>query len=101
MINYKRLKVIHITQGHPGNKQDNLNSYSGLTLNLCVRKTRVLKKANTVKNSKTDGEGREEQEEGTPPQTGSRPWSPAGHAWSGAGLVVRNRVWTALGLKSC
>lgn len=55
MIDCKRPKVIHITQGHPGNKWDNLDSNSGLTLNLCVRKTRMLKKANTVKNSKADG----------------------------------------------
>lgn len=40
-INSRRLKVSHITQGHPGIKQ-NSNSNSDLTAGLCAGKASIL-----------------------------------------------------------
>lgn len=44
MSDSRRLKVNHITQGHPGNEQGNFDSNLGLTPDLCMRKTSILKR---------------------------------------------------------
>lgn len=56
------------------------------------RENKDTKDVKTVKNNKKDGVWRGQRSAGRRdnPQTGSRPWSPAGHAWSGAGLVGKS-----------
>lgn len=102
MSDSRRLKVNHITQGHPGNEQGNFDSNLGLTPGLCMRKTSILKRQRLQKAAKKMGHGeiRDQQEKGTAPRKEGDP----GYASPKAGSEEQGRALlaqTALGLKSC
>lgn len=104
MSDSRRLKVNHITQGHPGNK-DNSDSNSGLTPGLCPGRTNILKRQRLQKAAKRVGcrEVRGALRRDSP-QTGRGPWSLAGHACSGAGGEEQGKTLLAqmaLRLQSC